>query len=201
LKPAIPANYGEDNTFQEENIENSQALDSNADSRSFSHLTLAPNSVSLAEDSGVISGMCVQAQFPTSDGPGSPLPTIDQTDTGNWSSMGTGIDPTQQDNWGFYNPQVFPTQMTYPQMALNTVSSPMGYPFQMNATTRPRIYCAWPLCMESFARPSDLERHRQSVHLGIKHHCFWPGCHNNHGKGYVRCDKLRAHQKEKHGFA
>jgi hypothetical protein len=120
---------------------------------------------------------------------------------GIFSSMPAAIDHTLQDSWAFYSPQVFSAEMNYPQMPSITFPSPLGYPFQMYTPPRPRFYCAWPLCIESFARPGDLERHRQSVHLGIKHHCFWPGCHNNHGKGYVRCDKLRAHQKERHGFA
>lgn len=56
-----------------------------------------------------------------------------------------------------------------------------------------------PSCFESFTRTSDLDRHYQSVHLQIKHHCFWPGCHNNRGKGYCRLEKLKTHQREKHG--
>jgi hypothetical protein len=37
--------------------------------------------------------------------------------------------------------------------------------------------------------------------LRIRHHCFWPGCGNNRGKGYIRMEKLRRHQQEMHGFA
>jgi hypothetical protein len=58
-----------------------------------------------------------------------------------------------------------------------------------------------PSCFESFTRTSDLDRHYQSVHLQIKYHCFWPGCHNNRGKGYCRLEKLKTHQREKHGSA
>jgi len=148
--------------------------------------------------------MCLQTQYPATDEFGNSSDshqTMNSVDVGISSSMPAAVDATLQDNWGFYSPQIFPGQMTYPQMTFNTLPSTLGLPFQISTPPRPRIYCAWPLCMESFARPGDLERHRQSVHLGIKHHCFWPGCHNNHGKGYVRCDKLRAHQKEKHGFA
>jgi hypothetical protein len=58
-----------------------------------------------------------------------------------------------------------------------------------------------PSCFESFTRTSDLERHYQSIHLGIKYDCFWPGCHNNRGKGYCRLEKLKTHQREKHGSA
>jgi hypothetical protein len=65
----------------------------------------------------------------------------------------------------------------------------------------PRNYCEWSLCMESFTRVSDLERHIQSVHLGIKWHCDWFDCGNNRGNGYCRLEKLRRHQKEKHGFS
>jgi hypothetical protein len=63
-----------------------------------------------------------------------------------------------------------------------------------------RNHCPWPAgCNESFTRLSDLERHWQSVHLEIKYHCYWIGCHDNHGKGYCRLEKLKAHQKDKHG--
>lgn len=64
-----------------------------------------------------------------------------------------------------------------------------------------RTPCTWGMCSESFARPTDLQRHVDSVHLGIKYHCTWFGCHNNRGKGYCRLEKLRTHQREKHGVA
>jgi hypothetical protein len=193
---------------QGEGVENSQVETFSSDLSSFPSTqivqpTRVPNAVvgSAEEDRGISSKMCVHAQFLTRDDFESPLPTINPTNMGSWNAAQTGIDYTLPHNWGFYNPQGFPAQMTYPAMAFNNAPYPLGFPFQLYAPPRPRIYCIWALCMESFARPGDLERHRQSVHLGIKHHCFWPGCHNNHGKGYVRSDKLRAHQKEKHGFA
>jgi hypothetical protein len=62
-----------------------------------------------------------------------------------------------------------------------------------------RVCCSQ--CSESFTRIADLERHYQNIHLRIRHHCFWPGCGNNRGKGYIRMEKLRRHQQEMHGFA
>jgi hypothetical protein len=203
VNPVLPVHYGESNTFQYESIENSQAPTFNSDNSSFLSTqipqpTSIPNPfVGSAEDIEKTAEMWVQAQFSTDDELWNVLPTIHQTHMGRWDAVQTGINYAPPQIWDFYNPQ----QMTYPTMAFSHAPSPLGFPSQMYAPPRPRIYCAWPLCMESFARPGDLERHRQSVHLGIKHHCFWPGCHNNHGKGYARCDKLRTHQKEKHGFA
>jgi hypothetical protein len=201
-------NYGRSDIQQKGIHENSQALTSFSDGNEFSSTqTLQPTLVPLPviphdENRRVTNETYPQTQYPDADGLRNSLQTMNPANTGLFSSIPTSMDDTYQNNWGFYSLQAYQAQMTYPQMAFNTVPSPWGYhPFQMHTLPRPRIYCAWPLCMESFARPGDLERHRQSVHLGIKHHCFWPGCHNNHGKGYVRCDKLRAHQKEKHGFA
>ncbi|KAN0095284.1 hypothetical protein V8E51_015995 [Hyaloscypha variabilis] len=70
--------------------------------------------------------------------------------------------------------------------------SPSPFPIQ-------RTPC--PLCPQTFTRPSDLTRHYTSVHLGIKHHCFYPGCDNNRGNGYCCAEKLRTHQRERHGVA
>ena len=56
-------------------------------------------------------------------------------------------------------------------------------------------------CMATFTRPYDLERHVQSIHLDIRHHCTWLGCTNNKGKGYCRIEKLRKHQRDNHGYA
>ena len=56
-------------------------------------------------------------------------------------------------------------------------------------------------CMATFTRPYDLERHVQSVHLDIRHHCTWLGCTNNKGMGYCRIEKLRKHQRDNHGYA
>jgi hypothetical protein len=85
------------------------------------------------------------------------------------------------------------TPSFYPQQVVPTPFLPAPIP-------TPRTPC--PHCTESFARASDLNRHWQSVHLGIKYHCdYWLGCPNNGGKGYCRLEKLRTHQREKHGFA
>jgi hypothetical protein len=90
----------------------------------------------------------------------------------------------------------------YPQLFPN-ISLPMNpllqSGFGSNQVHFQRQPC--PSCFESFTRTSDLDRHYQSVHLQIKYHCFWPGCHNNRGKGYCRLEKLKTHQREKHGSA
>jgi hypothetical protein len=74
-------------------------------------------------------------------------------------------------------------------------------PFQLFPSPPPRAPCPWPLCFESFVRAADVERHIQSVHMGVRYHCFWTGCGNNRGNGYCRPEKLRTHQRQKHGYA
>jgi hypothetical protein len=74
-------------------------------------------------------------------------------------------------------------------------------PFQSFPLPPPRVPCPWPLCCESFVRATDVERHIQSVHMGIRYHCFWTGCGNNRGNGYCRVEKLRTHQRQNHGYA
>jgi hypothetical protein len=65
----------------------------------------------------------------------------------------------------------------------------------------PRHQCPWATgCTESFKRLSDLRRHWQAVHLRIRYHCFAIGCKNNRGNGYCRFEKLKTHQREKHGW-
>jgi hypothetical protein len=86
-----------------------------------------------------------------------------------------------------------PSLQTNPNMP--TFALPSVSPFQQ------RTNCPWLGCTESFARFTDIQRHWDSVHLGIRYHCFWVGCPNNAGKGYCRLEKLRTHQRQKHGFA
>lgn len=82
------------------------------------------------------------------------------------------------------------------QPIINTTSFPFG-PVNPIQQRRP---CPWTGCSESFVRSSDVRRHWDSVHLGIKHHCSSIGCPNNGGKGYCRLEKLRTHQRQKHGY-
>lgn len=211
LNPSVPGNYGQEDTQQNTNpiFENSQIFSFSSDENLVSSTQDSQSSLPPIPDMGLgdynenSNEMFLQTQYPAANGPGD-FPNLPQTmnsvGMGIFSATPAGIGLALHDSWDFYNPQGLPTQMTYPAMAFNNGPYPLGFHSQMYRPPRPRIYCAWPLCMESFARPGDLERHRQSVHLGIKHHCSWPGCHNNHGKGYVRFDKLRAHQREKHGF-
>jgi len=63
-----------------------------------------------------------------------------------------------------------------------------------------RTPCPWITCSETFVRATDVNRHIEAVHLGIKHHCIWIGCSNNRGNGYCRLEKLKSHQRQKHGF-
>jgi hypothetical protein len=116
-----------------------------------------------------------------------------------WPPQQTFTIPTPQTFTGFSNPSLMPyPNMSYPTPSL--MPPPLLTPTLPIPTTTPRTPC--PLCTESFARHSDLNRHWQSVHLGIKYHCdYWLGCPNNGGKGYCRLEKLRTHQREKHGFA
>lgn len=78
---------------------------------------------------------------------------------------------------------------------------PLGafFPPQAPLSIKYRTPCTF--CMATFTRPNDLERHMQSVHLDIRHHCIFLGCANNKGKGYCRLEKLRKHQRDNHGYA
>ncbi|KAG4428715.1 hypothetical protein IFR05_015801 [Cadophora sp. M221] len=94
----------------------------------------------------------------------------------------------------------FPSMATYPSWAVSP------HPFNLGISILPTIqaprastFCT--LCPASFTRPSDFQRHHESVHLGIKYHCFWIGCSNNRGNGYCRAEKLRTHQRKVHGLA
>jgi hypothetical protein len=54
--------------------------------------------------------------------------------------------------------------------------------------------CPWPTCViqRSFRRKSDLLRHMESVHSGVRRFiCDFPGCYT----AYSRKDKLTAHKR------
>lgn len=86
------------------------------------------------------------------------------------------------------------------QPALQPIINTSSFPFGPVNPIQQRTPCPWNGCRESFVRSSDIQRHWDSVHLGIKHHCSWIGCPNNGGKGYCRLEKLRTHQRQKHGY-
>lgn len=54
-------------------------------------------------------------------------------------------------------------------------------------------------CTRRFSRKADLERHFETIHLLIRHHCYKKGCSNNHGRGYCRLEKLKGHISSAHG--
>lgn len=60
-----------------------------------------------------------------------------------------------------------------------------------------RYVCELPACDKTFARPSDLKRHRRTIHSqGHEHyHCITVGCeHQNR-----RLDKMQEHCRKVHG--
>ncbi|KAH6712032.1 hypothetical protein BKA61DRAFT_462004, partial [Leptodontidium sp. MPI-SDFR-AT-0119] len=89
-----------------------------------------------------------------------------------------------------------PSMAAYPPWVPNTHPFNLGLPMQPLPVQAPRAPTFCTLCPASFTRPSDFQRHHESVHLGIKYHCFWIGCSNNRGNGYCRAEKLRAHQRK-----
>jgi hypothetical protein len=117
------------------------------------------------------------------------------------------LDSMYPNPWDSSDHSFNPDNVLIPDMQMQPTwsipSFPTGITGQVPLGNRliPRTPCSWPFCMESFARPSDLDRHIQSVHLGIKYRCYWPGCSNNCGKGYCRLEKLRPLKGQKHGFS
>lgn len=75
-------------------------------------------------------------------------------------------------------------------------TTPATTPSSVN-TSPDRLSC--PECFKTFGRAGDLKRH-QGMHLPRKYHCRQQGCKRNGGKGFYRRDKLRAHQKKRHGM-
>ncbi|MCJ1446039.1 MAG: hypothetical protein MMC23_006544 [Stictis urceolatum] len=62
-----------------------------------------------------------------------------------------------------------------------------------------RHNCFYGGCDKSFKRLTDLHRHVKK-HGSPKYHCMVPGCKFRDGKGFVRSDKLKSHQVNKHGY-
>ncbi|KAE9370826.1 hypothetical protein N431DRAFT_559898 [Stipitochalara longipes BDJ] len=61
---------------------------------------------------------------------------------------------------------------------------------------RPRSKCAY--CSITLSRPSDLDRHMNTIHRHRRPRCSVPGCTNNRGKGFSRFDKYREHMRTQH---
>ncbi|KAH6705246.1 hypothetical protein BKA61DRAFT_739664 [Leptodontidium sp. MPI-SDFR-AT-0119] len=55
-------------------------------------------------------------------------------------------------------------------------------------------------CGKIFTRPGDLARHRQQ-HGVPQHPCLIHGCNRRRSRAFYRADKLRDHQRKKHGIA
>ena len=60
--------------------------------------------------------------------------------------------------------------------------------------------CDYTGCGKIFARPGDLARHTQQ-HGVPQHPCLIHGCNRRHSRAFYRADKLRDHQRKKHGIA
>lgn len=71
---------------------------------------------------------------------------------------------------------------------------------KLQSASNKTCFCLWSRCCKPFKGPSDLDRHVQSVHLGLHFNCSVLECTNNKGRGFARADKLRAHEKGVHGF-
>ncbi|PVH81222.1 hypothetical protein DL98DRAFT_514858 [Cadophora sp. DSE1049] len=120
--------------------------------------------------------------------------------------------PWNPNNMYLNNPQVMQPQPinngfysvdNYPPLSVGSATNPFDFGSPVLPTPvqapRPPAFCT--LCPASFTRYSDYQRHYESVHMGIKWHCFWPGCSNNRGNGYCRAEKLKTHQRRVHGLA
>jgi hypothetical protein len=67
-----------------------------------------------------------------------------------------------------------------------------------NSNTHAHI-CDYVGCGKIFTRPGDLARHRQQ-HGVPQYPCLIHGCNRRHSKAFYRGDKLRDHQRKKHGI-
>ena len=59
--------------------------------------------------------------------------------------------------------------------------------------------CDYAGCGKIFVRPGDLTRHRQQ-HGVPQYPCLIHGCNRRHSNAFYRADKLRDHQRKKHGI-
>jgi len=81
----------------------------------------------------------------------------------------------------------------------STHLGPISDLMKLQPPAQKQAFCLWNDCHKAFNRRPDLDRHVQSVHLGVRSHCTVSGCDNNGGKGFPRLDKLKAHEKKYHG--
>jgi hypothetical protein len=71
---------------------------------------------------------------------------------------------------------------------------------QLQPQSQIQYLCLWSNSHETSKRPSDLDRHVQSIHLSLRFHCYEPDCDDNIGKWFARADRLKIHERGVHGL-
>lgn len=123
----------------------------------------------------------------------------------------TAIDP--QETMASFNQFPLPTTTGMPAaMALPTYATSMftapTVPLPVAGTVVPRRSivntnaptCDFAGCGKIFSRPDVLARHRQK-HGIPQYPCLIHGCNRRRSKAFYRADKLRDHQRKRHGMA
>jgi hypothetical protein len=101
----------------------------------------------------------------------------------------------------YFSSQPSPSTLS-PASTTSAASLSTDYKSPKQSTTDPKTKTqSCSNCHLAFARVADLERHKHTIHLRIRHHCNMPGCLDNAGKGYCRREKLRKHLRTVHGTA
>jgi hypothetical protein len=119
---------------------------------------------------------------PSSSGSTWPAPVV-QTSTCRWSGCHEALDHTLiVTHWKEYH--LIPINQLWK-------AQPLG---------SKHTFCLWNGCHKEFKRPSDLDRHVQSIHFSVHSNCRVIGCSNNRGHGFSRPDKLRDHEKKAHSM-
>jgi hypothetical protein len=127
-----------------------------------------------------------------------------------WDDL-TAIDP--QESMESFNPLLLPTTTSMPAApalpthATNTLTVPTApRPIARTAASRrsaasTNAYtCSYAGCGKMFTRPGDLARHTQQ-HGVPQHPCLIHRCNRRGDNAFYRADKLRDHQRRKHGIS